>query len=92
MKYPHSSISGLVAVVLIVALDFGAGKALRNAPFFVPDLSDLHVCGALPMATILAIGPSLSSSRGSTIVRSRPPWLASRSSAWRPWCWISAVP
>jgi hypothetical protein len=56
MKIPRFSISGLMAVVLIVALDFGACKALLGGPLFVPDLSDLIVFGALPMANILAIG------------------------------------
>jgi hypothetical protein len=56
VKIPRLSISGLMAVVLIVALDFGACKALLGGPLFVPDLSDLIVFGALPMANILAIG------------------------------------
>jgi hypothetical protein len=56
VKMPRFSISGLMRLVLVVALDFGICKALVIAPLFVPDLSDLIVYGALPMANILAIG------------------------------------
>ena len=56
MKSPRYSISGLMAMVLILALDFGAVRALLGGPLFVPDLSDLLIYGALPMANILAIG------------------------------------
>lgn len=56
MKSPRFSLSGLMAVVLVVALGFGAGKALMGVRPFVPDLSELIIFGALPMADILAIG------------------------------------
>ena len=56
MKDPRFSISWLMAVVLILALDFGAARALLRSPLFVPDLSDLLVYGALPMVAVLAIG------------------------------------
>lgn len=45
-----------MALVLLVALDIWVGKALRGVPLFVPDLSDLIIFGALPMASVLSIG------------------------------------
>jgi hypothetical protein len=57
VKFPHFTISSLMALVLLVALDVWACKALlMGGPLFVPDLSDLLVFVALPMANILAIG------------------------------------
>jgi hypothetical protein len=57
VKRPRLTISGLMALVLLVALDTWACKALlMGGPLFVPDLSDLLVYVALPMANILAIG------------------------------------
>jgi hypothetical protein len=55
MKRPRFSISRMMAVILIVALDFWIGRALMNAPLFGPG-SELIVFGALPMTGILAIG------------------------------------
>jgi hypothetical protein len=52
VKHPRFTISGLIALVLLVALDAWACKALVGGP----DLSDLLVVGALPMANVLAIG------------------------------------
>ena len=57
VKLPRLTISSLMILVLLVALDIWACKALlRGGPLFVPDLSDLLVFVALPMANILAIG------------------------------------
>lgn len=56
VKLPRLTISNLMALVQLVALDIWAGKALRGVPLFVPDLSDLIIFGALPMASVLAIG------------------------------------
>ena len=56
MKNIRLSISGLMALVLFMALDFGACKALMESPIGPSQLSDLLVCGALPMANVLAVG------------------------------------
>jgi hypothetical protein len=57
VKLPRLTISGLMTLVLLVALDIWACKGLlMGGPLFVPDLSDLLVFVALPMANILAIG------------------------------------
>jgi hypothetical protein len=56
MKSPRISISGLMALVLIVALDFGAYRAFQDGSALGRDLSDLIVFGALPMANLLAVG------------------------------------
>jgi len=56
VKLTRLTISDLMALVLLVALDIWVGKALRGIPLFVPDLSDLIIFGALPMASVLAIG------------------------------------
>jgi hypothetical protein len=59
VKLLRLTISSLMAVVLLVALDVWACKALllRGPLFFPdPDLADLIVVGALPMANVLAIG------------------------------------
>ena len=56
MKRPRLSISGLMVVVLIVALDFGIGKALWQPTLFSMPLTELLILGVLPMANILAVG------------------------------------
>jgi hypothetical protein len=56
MKYFRFSISSLMAVVLVVALDCMAINMLIVRPLFPVNLSDLILFGALPMANILAIG------------------------------------
>ena len=56
MKWFRFSISSLMAVVLIVALDCMAINMLIVRRFVRIPLSELIVIGALPMATILAIG------------------------------------
>jgi hypothetical protein len=56
MKRPRFSISGLMVVVLIVALDFGIGKALIEPPLFSMPLTELLIIGAFPMANILGVG------------------------------------
>jgi hypothetical protein len=56
VKSLRFSISGPMATVLVFAQDFGAVRAFLGVPFFVPDLSDLLVYGALPMTNVLAIG------------------------------------
>lgn len=57
MKNLRFSTSSLMALVLVVALDFGMCKALLpGGQCFVPDLSDLIVFGALPMVNVLALG------------------------------------
>jgi hypothetical protein len=52
MRVPRFTISGMMALVLVVALDAGACKALLGGP----DLTDLILFGALPMANVLALG------------------------------------
>jgi hypothetical protein len=56
MKYFRFSISTLMAVVLVVALDCMAINMLIVRPLFRVPLSELILLGALPMANILAIG------------------------------------
>jgi hypothetical protein len=55
MRLPRFTISSLMTLVLLVALNLGGYKALRmeDSP---AELSDLLVFGALPMANVLAIG------------------------------------
>lgn len=53
---PKFSISGLMAVVLIVALNFGIGRAVSIPPMFTMPLSELLIIGGFPMGNILAIG------------------------------------
>jgi hypothetical protein len=50
------SISSLMAVVLVVALDCMAVNTFMVRPLFRANLSELIVFGTLPMANILAIG------------------------------------
>jgi hypothetical protein len=56
MKWFRFSISGLMSVVLVVALDCMAINMLIVRPLFRVPLSELILLGALPMANILAIG------------------------------------
>src|SRR3954467_10745192 len=56
MKRFRFSISALMAVVLLVALDCMAFDTLLNRPLFERNLSDVVFFGALPMANIVAIG------------------------------------
>src|SRR5262249_18900042 len=57
VKLPRLTISNLMALVLLVALDIWVCKALPLVgPQLIPDLSDLLIFGALPMANVLAIG------------------------------------
>jgi hypothetical protein len=56
VQYFRFSISSLMAVVLVVALDCMAINMLIVRRVFRIPLSELIVIGALPMATILAIG------------------------------------
>jgi hypothetical protein len=56
MKYFRFSISSLMAVVLVVALDCMAINMLIVRRLSGPNLSDLILFGALPMANVLAIG------------------------------------
>lgn len=55
VKFPRLTISNLMALVLLVALDVWVCKALMGSPLLGPDLSDLLVFGALPMANVLAL-------------------------------------
>jgi hypothetical protein len=56
MKWFRFSISSLMSVVLVVALDCMAINMLIVRPLFRVPLSELILLGALPMANILAIG------------------------------------
>src|SRR4051794_9432709 len=56
MRHFRFSISALMAVVLLVALDCMAFNTLLDRPPFQRHLSELIVVGALPMANILAVG------------------------------------
>ena len=56
MKWFRFSISSLMAVVLVVALDCMAINMLIVRLLLRPNLSELIVFGALPMANILAVG------------------------------------
>jgi hypothetical protein len=56
MKHLRFSISALMAVVLLVALDCMTFNILLNRPLFDRNLSEVVFFGALPMANILAIG------------------------------------
>jgi hypothetical protein len=56
MRIPRFTISGMMALVLLGALDTWACKALMSSLLFVPPLSELIVLGALPMANVLALG------------------------------------
>jgi hypothetical protein len=57
VKLPRLTISSLMALVLLVAVDVWACKELEvGGPPLMADLSDLIVFGALPMANVLAIG------------------------------------
>jgi hypothetical protein len=57
MRFPRFTISGLMALVLLVAVDAWACKALlTHGPPYSVALSELIVVGALPMANVLALG------------------------------------
>jgi hypothetical protein len=56
VKIPRLTISGLMALILLVAFDFATARALLGGSSFRPDFAELVVFGALPMANILAIG------------------------------------
>ncbi len=56
MKWFRFSISSLMAVVLVIALDCMAINMFMVRRLFRVPLSELIVVGALPMANILAIG------------------------------------
>jgi hypothetical protein len=56
MKYFRFSISSLMAVVLVVALDCMAINMLIVRPLFRVPLSELILLGALPMTNVQAIG------------------------------------
>ncbi len=56
VKIPRFSISGLMAVVVLVALNFAAVRAILIVPMFRIMLGELLLCGALPMANVLAVG------------------------------------
>ena len=56
MRHFRLSISALMAIVLLIALDCMAFNILLNRPFFERQLSEVVFFGALPMANILAIG------------------------------------
>ena len=56
MRHFRFSISALMAVVLLIALDCMAFNTLLIRPLFQRHLSELFVVGALPMANILAVG------------------------------------
>ncbi len=57
MTLPRLTISDLMALVLLVALDIWVCQSLPLVgPQLIPDLSDLLIFGALPMANVLAIG------------------------------------
>jgi hypothetical protein len=56
VKIPRLTISALMALVLVVALDVWACKALlMHGPQYGVELSELIVVGALPMANVLAL-------------------------------------
>ena len=55
MRVPRFTIAGMMALVLVVALDAWACQALMGGPPPV-ELSELIVFGALPMANVLALG------------------------------------
>ncbi len=57
MKRPRISISGLMGVVLLVAIDLAIVKALFGPPMLLRmPLTELLVIAVFPMANILAIG------------------------------------
>ena len=57
MRVHRFTISGLMALVLVVALDVWACKELpRGGPTWIVDLTVLIIVGALPMANVLALG------------------------------------
>jgi hypothetical protein len=60
VRLPRLTISGLMALVLLVALDVWVGRALvmdlRPSGTYLAELADLVVFGALPMANVLSIG------------------------------------
>jgi hypothetical protein len=56
MRIPRFTISGMMALVLLVALDAWACKALMGSPLFSAPVTELIVLGALPMANVLALG------------------------------------
>jgi len=56
VKTPRLSISGLMVVVLIVAMNFGIGRALTQPPRLGMQLIELLIIGGFPMANVLAVG------------------------------------
>jgi hypothetical protein len=56
LKLPHFSISTLMALVALVALDFGVVRTLFDHRFVPRDVCDLLTFGILPMANVLALG------------------------------------
>ncbi len=56
MSMPRLSISGLMAAILIVALDFGIGSAPNRPPLMSMPLTELLIIGGFPMANVLAFG------------------------------------
>lgn len=56
MKILRFSISNLMILVLVVAFDFAVARMCLLDQSFGRPLSELMVCGALPMANILALG------------------------------------
>jgi hypothetical protein len=57
VKLPRPTISNLMALILLVALDIWAGKVLvMHGPLYGIELSEPIVVGALPMANVLALG------------------------------------
>ena len=56
MKYFRFSISSLMAVVLVIALDCVGVNTFMVRPLFRVNLSELILFGTLPMANILAVG------------------------------------
>lgn len=56
MRSPRFSIAGLMALVAIIAVDCGIIPAFLDRSVLGPEISDLIVVGALPMANLLAFG------------------------------------
>src|SRR5262245_50462080 len=56
MRVPRFTISGMMALVPVIALDAWACKALLMGGLPPVELSELIVFGALPMANVLALG------------------------------------
>jgi hypothetical protein len=74
LKLPHFSISTLMALVALVALDFGVVRTLFDYQFVPRDVCDLLTFGILPMANVLALGLFPFLTRSGRAV-SRPRWI-----------------